>query len=139
MELLRAERKLNEKPNYGAIFFKKTLELANAPPKAIAPSNQVLEYLESHATIRGPLDASDVIRDLCFDDQVEFFSRYNNCESLAMRYWEDMSIAVLRCVAVTMGATLTELDVSNSGITSRHLEVMLPHLQKLETVSDFMF
>jgi hypothetical protein len=135
MELLRAERKLNEKPNYGAIFFKKTLELAQAPPKVLAPSNQVLEYLESHATIRGPLDASDVIRDLCFDDQVDFFSRYTNCESLALRDWEDMSVAVLRCVAVTMGSTLTELDVSNSGISARHLEILLPHLNKLETVS----
>lgn len=143
MELFNDERKLNEPPNYGEQTFQKfrLLDDASAPKTAFffgTPSDDVRYFLELHPDMKGPLDATELLNHLSPDDLCDFFSRYNQCESLSIRNWKYLAPSVLRCISVTMGESLQFLDLSNSAVGIKDFEILLAFSRQLRGVSSVL-
>ena len=98
--------------------------------QVLAPSDTVAEALLAHEVDEGTLDASQVLQDLTDIDLVDFFGRFPNCKSLVLQNWTSITNNVMRCIAMTMGENLVELDFSNSMIAGTLFEIILsrPHL-----------
>jgi hypothetical protein len=139
MDLFNDERKLSEPPNYGEQLFQKSRLLDKAeltcPTFCFgAPGENVRYFLEQCPDIKGPLDATEVLNHLSPDDLCDFFSRYNECESLSIRDWRFLPAQVLRCIAVTMGGSLQYLDVSGSHIGIKDFEILLAFSKQLKGI-----
>lgn len=100
--------------------------------QALAPNNAVATALQAHEVDEGTLDASKVLTELSDVDLVDFFSRFPNCKSLVLQDWDDLTNNVMRCLAMTMGENLIELDFSNSKITGTLFEIILSRLRQLK-------
>ena len=140
MELFNEERKLSEPRNIGEELFKKFSQLdeETLTSKTFsfgAPSANVRYFLEQYPDMKGPLDATEILKHLSPDDLCDFFSRYNKCESLSIRDWKFLPASVMRCISVTMGDTLQYLDVSGSAVGIKDFEILLAFSRQLRGVS----
>ncbi|KAJ1415988.1 hypothetical protein B484DRAFT_401290 [Ochromonadaceae sp. CCMP2298] len=136
-ELQRSERELAKGPNWGEITYK-NLELrknekvgvtSQAPPRKL-----VRDALESHATVKGPLDATDVLFTLGEENLLDFFSRYTKLQVLYMRDWATVSHNVLRTISVTFGELLVEMDLSNAMVDVSSLKILFVRASNLSTL-----
>lgn len=139
MELARYERELNKPPNWGEITYKslkqRELEKGCILNQTLAPPrNAVRTALEAHATVTGPLDASDILDTLSEEDMMDFFSRYPSLKSLVLQNWVIISNNVLRCISVTFGENLIEVDLSNANFKPPNLEVLFVRSTNLATL-----
>lgn len=100
--------------------------------QALAPNDAVAEALQAHEVDEGTLDATKVLDDLSDTDLVDFFSRFPNCKSLVLQDWKDITNNVMRCIAMTMGEQLIELDFSNSLVTNTLFEIILSRIRQLK-------
>ncbi|RYG65258.1 hypothetical protein EON64_12300 [archaeon] len=132
MELARQEHELRKGIDWGERFYwsmksreneAKELNSLGLPPLPI--NSIVRDALEAYATTVGPLDASNVLNDLSDDELCVFFSQYPHIETLILTRWLKLSANVLRCISITSGASLQELDFSNSKVQHQHLQVIL--------------
>ena len=85
-----------------------------------------------HEVDEGTLDASQVITELSDIDLVDFFKRFPHCKSLVIQNWSTMTNNVMRCIAMTLGEQLIELDFSNSEVTGDLFEIMLSRIRQLK-------
>ena len=132
MELFRQDYELRLGPNWGKIIFDRLKEreeeinLTSNSPKV--RSKKVQALLENYPVIYGPLDASNILSTLTEDDQCDFFERFRQCEILVLRSWTFLSDKVLRCISLTMGETLTDVDFSGSAVDVGHFEILYKYL-----------
>ena len=139
MELARYERELNKPPNWGEMTYKslkqRDLEKGSILNQTLAPPRPtVREAMEAHPTVTGPLDATDVLEALSDEDQLDFFSRYPSVRSLYLRNWNSISSSILRCISVTFGENLVELDLSNANFKPSNLEILFVRTTNLATL-----
>lgn len=138
MELFRQEYELSRPKKWGEITYKKLkqreedLKKNADKPKFIR--DRIRSALESHPVVSGPLDATELMRQLSPEEQCDFFSRYENCTQLILKGWEFIDSKVLRCISITMGESLREIDLSNSRIDAQLMEVLISHIRKLQVV-----
>jgi hypothetical protein len=93
----------------------------------------VQEALEDKALLKhAPLNGTEILLQFNENDQCEFFANYPKCEILILQNWKFISENVLRSIAMTMGDTLTELDVSSSSITKTHFEILFSCISQLK-------
>jgi hypothetical protein len=89
MELFREEMERRKGPNWGKITFERMLrrEEENRSGKSLTPRprRRVLDALETHLVVSGPLDGSKAVAELTVDEQCTFFSSYPQCEKLILR------------------------------------------------------
>jgi hypothetical protein len=91
------------------------------------------KLLEDYPTIYGPLDIRpEHLDQLTEEEQCTFFSCYNQLRILQLQHWMNISKNVLRCISITFGETLEEVDFSQSAITHAHLEALLVRAEKLK-------
>ena len=100
----------------------------------LAPRKTVREFLEAHLVITGPLDATNALFELSIEDQCSFFSSFPRCETLLLRSWKSIAQKTLRCISMTMGERLLELDLSYSNADVETLEILLVHLTRIQTL-----
>jgi hypothetical protein len=100
--------------------------------QVLAPNEAVTAALLTHEVDEGALDASSVLTELSDIDLVDFFSRFPNCKSLVLQDWTDVANNVMRCIAMTMGEQLIELDFSNSKVTGTLFEIILSRIRQLK-------
>ena len=139
MELARADALAKKGINWGKLTFehlrRKEEELRSGNVLYLSARKRVQEALESNLVISGTLDGSTVLSDLSIDDQCSFFMNYPKCENLILQGWiVPIADVTLRCVSITMGENLIELDMSNSMVNTATLEIMLSHVQKLKII-----
>ncbi len=140
MELSRQERLLAKPKNWGAITFqnihKREQEIAKGinTTKIFPLESKVRKALESHPTVHGPLDATDVLETLSEDEQCSFFSEYPELEILTLRSWATISQNVLRCISISFSEHLLELDLSKSAVQAHHLELLFVRASNLQSV-----
>lgn len=139
MELARAERELSKPTNWGEKIYwnlktreSETVELnlLGLPPLAL--NSTVRDALERHPTAVGPLDATYILSELSDDEQCVFFGQYPKVQTVIMRYWTSVSLSVLRCISITSGGALVELDFSFASVQAQHLQVILVRADVLE-------
>lgn len=138
-ELARYERELNKPPNWGEITYKnlkqRELEKGSILNQTQAPPRSTVRAaLEAHATVTGPLDASDVLDTLSEEDILDFFARYPAVRNLILQNWLTISNNVLRCISVTFGEHLIEVDLSNAHFKPPNLEVLFVRSTSLATL-----
>jgi hypothetical protein len=92
------------------------------------------DAFENKALIKhAPLNASDILNQLPNEnDQCEFFANYSQCQILILQSWKSISGNVLRSIAMTMGESLVELDLSSSLINKEHFEILFTSLSSLK-------
>mmetsp|Transcript_21048 Transcript_21048/g.35302 ORF Transcript_21048/g.35302 Transcript_21048/m.35302 type:complete len:1089 (-) Transcript_21048:242-3508(-) len=140
-ELAKSEREITKPINWGEVTYKnlknREAELRNSKVVGLAPPRKaVRQCLEAHATVKGPLDATDIFVEgaLSEEDQLDFFSRYPKLQVLYMRDWVEMSHNVLRTISVTFGEHLVELDLSNADVKTSYLEILFVRASNLATL-----
>ena len=112
---------------------KKSDEIQSGKYIPLAPKKNVRDFLSSHLIITGPLNGTRAVFELNVEDQCKFFERFPNCEKLILQSWKNpLSDLTLRCISMTMGGNLKEIDFSFSSVDMTTLEVLLVHFSKLE-------
>ena len=139
MELARYERELNKPINWGEVTYKslkqRELEKGHILSQTLdPPRNSVREALEAHATVSGPLDATDILFTLSEEDQLDFFGRYPSVRILYLRDWGNISSHILRNISVTFGEKLVELDLSGASVKPVNLEILFVRATSLATL-----
>jgi hypothetical protein len=139
MELARYEREINKPINWGEATYKSLKQreqekgsILNQTPAP--PRDTVRQALEAHATVSGPLDATDILDTLSEEDQLDFFGRYPNLRVLYLRDWATISNNILRAISVTFAEKLVELDLSNAKIKPGNLEILFVRSTNLATL-----
>jgi hypothetical protein len=157
MELARLERQLNKPINWGERIYhnlkKREVVLQSKSSNSLvnegcsesngicssiqlqsALSDSVREALEQHPTVSGPLDASSLLSRLSVDDLSAFFACYTQLKSLVLTNWHSISLNLLRCISITFGESLLELDLSSSSINESHMEVLFVRTSSLKVL-----
>eukprot|EP00981_Chlorochromonas_danica_P004846 scaffold974_cov176-Ochromonas_danica.AAC.3 len=112
-------------------------EMLGTNPLAISslPLHSVVrQALEDHPTTVGPLDATDILTILNDHEQCLFFAQYPSLQSLILRSWSYLSLGVLRCISITSGDHLEELDFCSAHIQASHLQVILVRSEQLRVL-----
>jgi hypothetical protein len=138
-ELARYEFELNKPTNWGEHTYKVLKQREEEHGSILShtlapPRNSVRAALEAHPVVSGPLDASDIINQLSEEDLLDFFARYTKLRVLYLRNWNHISSNLLRCISVTFGENLVELDFSNSNIRPPQLEIVFVRSVNLTTL-----
>jgi hypothetical protein len=140
MKLARLEHELNKPINWGAIQFQhlqerealqkasKLIGLPSVPP----PNASIRIALEQNASTTGPINGTSIIASLNEEEQTDFFSRFPFCEVLNLTNWSYLSEVTCRCISITCGIALRELDFSNSAVCVNHLEIILVRTTNLK-------
>lgn len=102
--------------------------------KPLAPKKKVARALEKNAVNSAPLDGTQVLQELSEVEQCDFFSRYPQCKTLILRDWRAISNHVLRGITITMGESLTSLDLSCSELEVSHLEILFGRIGNLKVL-----
>lgn len=138
MELFRQEYELNLPRNWGQVTFdrlkRREEDLSKSSKNTLAKPLRVQSAIEAHPTITGPLDASSTLHDLTEDEQCMFFTAFPKCKSLLLNNWSSISAKTLRCISMTLGEELIEIDLSNSLVNSSHLEILLIQSEKIKVL-----
>lgn len=101
--------------------------------KSLPLKSIVRNTLEEYPTIHGPLDVSPEKLDaLSEEEQCTFFACYTELKILYLQHWMNISKNVLRCISITFGEYLVEVDFSFSAMTYAHLEALLVRAEKLQ-------
>lgn len=136
MELHREEYKLRAPPNWGEMIYRnlkerdrEILEKGAKPPRP-----NILKMVLAQPGMAGPLDGTRALETLSEDEQCSFFAQYPNCKSLILQRWETLSEKVLRCISITMGETLEELDLSYSHVRYMHLDILCARVARLKVL-----
>lgn len=136
MELAREERELAKPKNWGKVNYQnirlRQIEIDEGTYIPPPPVPVVRNKLEQNPVVTGTLDATEVIRELGENEQCDFFSRYPKCTSLIITHWNELSYRVLRCISITFGENLLELDLSNSTVNDTLIQVILVRSTKLK-------
>ena len=136
MELHREEYNLRKPPNWGEILYQnlKTRAKETAEKGVKPPRPNILKLIASQPVVVGPLDGTAALDKLNEDEQCSFFSQYPDCKSLILKGWTKMSEKVLRCISITMGENLEELDLSYSHVRAPQLDILIARVTKLKVV-----
>lgn len=86
------------------------------------------------AVATGPLDGGKALQMLSMEEQCQFFGRYGKCRSLLLKDWTSLGDTVLRCLSLTMGESLLDIDLSNSLVSGAHFEVLFCSLRRIQIV-----
>jgi len=132
MEMHREEYNLRKGPNWGEILYQNLKSRENEAVKPPRPN--ILKMVLAHPVVSGPLDGSSALSNLTEDEQCTFFAQYPNCKSLVLQRWTNISEKVLRCISITMGETLEELDLSFSRVRAPHLDILIARSKNLKVV-----
>lgn len=140
MELFRQEYEARLPRNWGAYTYERLKVRANGesgglkegPPR----TERVRDLLErpEYLDVEGPIDLTPLLGELPEDELCDFILRFPSCKSLILRDWNEMSDKVLRCLSITMGPTLEEVDLSGSAVTAAHLEILLARVLNLQVL-----
>ncbi len=140
MELFREEYELKKPKNWGKITFQniqrrtEELNLISGDSKVLSVKPSVRQALEAHIVVSGPLNATDVLESLTEQEQCDFFSSFDKCTCLTLQRWTHLSGRVMRCIAITMSESLTDLDLSYSSVDVSHLEILVAHVKNLQVL-----
>lgn len=80
------------------------------------------------------LNASDFISNLSNEMLCRYFSEQSNYQRLILQNWNDISLVVFRSISFSFGENLIEVDLSNSLVNSKHLEVLFLRANQIETI-----
>jgi hypothetical protein len=95
-------------------------------------SRSLKECFEAQPVVSGPLDGGVVLRVLSEDDQCHFFSKYPKLEVLKINDWKNISNKTLRCISMTFGENLIDIDFSGSNVILPNLELIMSRMHKLQ-------
>jgi hypothetical protein len=139
MELFREDYLRRLGPNRGEEIYNRLLasELEDKihPENLIITKKVVRNALESYPNILGPLDATDILNNLHEDDQCDFFKKYPSCDHLQLKNWTFMSDKVLRSISISLGHSITTLDVSGSHIDNGQFEILIARMPILKSLN----
>jgi len=132
MEMHREEYNLRKGPNWGEILYENLKQRNSQPVRPPRPN--IMKMVMSHPVVSGPLDGTEALEKLTEDEQCTFFAQYPHCKSLTLQRWSHISEKVLRCISITMGEQLEELDLSFSHVRAPQLDILIARASKLRVV-----
>lgn len=140
MEMFRAEYLARQPKNWGKIIYDKLeassiKDKTNTRKSVPSASSNVRLAMEENLSMTGPLNGGKIVQTCSDDEQVEIFSQYNKCKVLLLNDWTHIPEFVLRCISLTMGESLIDLDLSGSCITAPQLEMLLANTVKLKRIN----
>ena len=121
-------------PNWGKRIYDSMLARDEAGRKILAPRPRVQAALEDVPTATGPVNCASILGKFSDEELCEFFSRLPDCQTLLLRGWQTLADQVIRCISITMGESITELDMSESKIQAVQIEILLVRFQKLKVI-----
>ena len=136
MELHRQEYLLKKGPNWGEILYKNLKERnKEVAEKGVRPPRpNILRLVLQQPVVDGPLDGTHALETLTEDEQCSYFAQYPGCRSLILQHWTSISEKVLRCISITMGESLEELDLSYSHVRYMHLDILIARVMRLKVL-----
>lgn len=91
-------------------------------------SKALRQCFETQPVVTGPLDGGVVLKVLSEDDQCHFFLKYPKLEVLKLNDWKEISNKTLRCISMTFGENLLDIDFSGSNVVLANLELIMPRM-----------
>lgn len=139
MELFRQEYELNLPKNYGKMSFQRLQERELEkllPQKEMSPNvREALDAQHKFNSSETEQNITKIMRQLSDDEICEYFANISTgCTALIMQSWQSVSDKVLRAISMTVGETLTELDLSYSAVGLFHLEILLARVVHLKVL-----
>jgi hypothetical protein len=134
MDLFRDEYNAKKPKEWGNWTYERLEKRKAEAHIVLAPKPHVRALLESCPTEKGPLDATEFLTKYSDDDLCEVFMRLPRCETLILNDFEEVSDKVLRCISMSMGPSLTEIDLSGSAVKAKHLEILTARFEQLKII-----
>lgn len=136
MELFRQEYETRLGKNWGKEMFERLNaredELEKKKSSSSFTKAKVRNEVEQNLLEYGPIDASETIKSLDEIELCDFFQKFPKCQTLILRNWTVLSDRVIRCLSISMGESLTDLDLSGSNIDAGLFEIIMARIQKLK-------
>lgn len=134
MDLFRDEYEARRPRAWGLEIYERLKKRGKADHHVLAPRPLIKAALEQVPTDTGPVDATSLMETFSDDDLCDFFMRVPKCNTLKLGGWRKLSDKVFRCISMHMGSSITDLDLSESHITSEMLEIMCTNLGNIKVL-----